>query len=677
MLLFIMKIDYDFIQNIFNLKIFIKNIKDKIKLSKYEDFIPMYDIYTKNIYPIKKENVHYRLINCHYRFVEKNVIHWITQLYKKYKKKEYKKNLQIISNYDIDTLIDTSYKTLYKYSPMLGLSVSICKRNSFNPYIKHLVPYYTKSELIKLGQNMDIIDQNMNLQELVNYEIHFDICKKVSFNDVSFNEILKHHNYIIKSNSIGWICFYSFFGSFLFNKFLRLELPINSHFYHGLKKIINMFQNTPILDNDYYMYRFIWDDKFLDKLNINDIFIDYGFMSTTRDPFYSPGLYGDFGLILLKIKIPKNKVGIGLFMEIFSLFPKEEEFLLTPYSKFKLISKDNNFKYYHTHPEFEKLINKKYEFEYIEYDESLLKKLEFKLQKINNLKIKIKSFNIEDIELSGTDRISLIKKFINLYSYNYQIIIKINKSKNYSFNYQWFDSSKNSSYEKLYYNKMKDGMLLSVFNNDGYPILNIELGYRMVVNFLNQYYLANVITHLNNELIEIIYNIGRIFNYNKVYIYHQYESFSIFTHNYKDCDYLFLLTNLFNNFIYKYLKYNYKYYELNPYINYEIGYWYLDSYFNKNISDDIMIKLPIKLKKIKTLKELFINTFEYEFSYYSTLIKLLDEKIFNNAFVTYNIYDRLIVENKIDNFKPNIGFNDDNIIDENYKLIFNESFRRI
>jgi hypothetical protein len=201
---------------------------------------------------------------------------------------------------------------------MLGLSVSICKRNSFNPYIKHLVPYYTKSELIKLGQNMDIIDQNINLQELVNYEIHFDICKKVSFNDVSFNEILKHHNYIIKSNSIGWICFYSFFGSFLFNKFLRSELPINSHFYHGLKKIINMFQNTPVLDNDYYMYRFIWDDKFLDKLSINDIFVDYGFMSTTRDPFYSPGLYGDFGLILLKIKIPKNKVGI--YMGIFNFF---------------------------------------------------------------------------------------------------------------------------------------------------------------------------------------------------------------------------------------------------------------------------------------------------------------------------------------------------------------------
>jgi hypothetical protein len=61
-----------------------------------------------------------------------------------------------MENYDIDTLIDTSYKTLYKYSSQLGLMISICKKNSFHPYIYHLNPYYTKIELIKLGQNMDL-----------------------------------------------------------------------------------------------------------------------------------------------------------------------------------------------------------------------------------------------------------------------------------------------------------------------------------------------------------------------------------------------------------------------------------------------------------------------------------------------------------------------------------------
>ena len=86
--------------------------------------------------------------------------------------------------------------------------------------------------------------------------------------------------------------------------------------------------------------------------------MDKGFTSTTRDPFYSPGLKSNFGLVLIKVKIPANK-NVGLLIENFSLFPKEEEFLLPPYSKFKLLSKDDNFKYYHINSDFEKLITAK------------------------------------------------------------------------------------------------------------------------------------------------------------------------------------------------------------------------------------------------------------------------------------------------------------------------------
>ena len=49
-----MKIDSEFVKKIFNLEIKIKNHEDKIKLSKYEELIPMYDIYSQKIYPIKK-----------------------------------------------------------------------------------------------------------------------------------------------------------------------------------------------------------------------------------------------------------------------------------------------------------------------------------------------------------------------------------------------------------------------------------------------------------------------------------------------------------------------------------------------------------------------------------------------------------------------------------------------
>ena len=55
----------------------------------------------------------------------------------------------IISNYNLNILEKTSYETLYKYSPDLGLSISICKRNSFHPYSRHLKPYYSRDEIIK------------------------------------------------------------------------------------------------------------------------------------------------------------------------------------------------------------------------------------------------------------------------------------------------------------------------------------------------------------------------------------------------------------------------------------------------------------------------------------------------------------------------------------------------
>ena len=74
------------------------------------------------------------------------------------------------------------------------------------------------------------------------------------------------------------------------------------------------------LEKDYYFYRFLVDDKFIKNLKIGDYYEDKGFLSTTRDPFYSPGLSLDFGIILMKINIPKKIRGSGLFIENFSLF---------------------------------------------------------------------------------------------------------------------------------------------------------------------------------------------------------------------------------------------------------------------------------------------------------------------------------------------------------------------
>ena len=58
-----MKINLDFIKKIFNGELQLKKQEDKIKLSKYTEHIPMYDIYTEVVYPISNLKLHYRLKN--------------------------------------------------------------------------------------------------------------------------------------------------------------------------------------------------------------------------------------------------------------------------------------------------------------------------------------------------------------------------------------------------------------------------------------------------------------------------------------------------------------------------------------------------------------------------------------------------------------------------------------
>ena len=79
-----MIINENTIKDIFDLKIKVKG-KNKNKLSKYQEIIPMYDIYSQKIYPINKKNIHYRLIDSDYRFINNEIKEWIQNLYKKHK----------------------------------------------------------------------------------------------------------------------------------------------------------------------------------------------------------------------------------------------------------------------------------------------------------------------------------------------------------------------------------------------------------------------------------------------------------------------------------------------------------------------------------------------------------------------------------------------------------------
>ena len=641
------------ILDIFNLKI---TVKDKITLSKYQNLIPMYDIYSQQIYPIKKENIHHRLIDSDYRFISKEIVDWITNLYKKYKddknlKEKFKNNLQIIQNYDIDTILETSYKTLYEYSPRLGLLVSICKRKSFDPYIKHLKPYYTKLELIKLGQNMKIID-DIDIEKLLNQAYHYKICKTVSSNDVSYDEIKKHTDYIIKNDLISYITFYSFIGSFLYNKVLRDNSNISFFLYEGIKKIMDAIKTSPKLENNYYLYRFIWDDSFIRNLNIGDYYIDKAFLSTTRDPFYSPGINGNFGLTLVKINIPKNI--LGLMIENFSLFPKEEEFLLPPNCKLKLISKDDKFKYHHINAEFEKIITKKYEFE---YNETILNIA------LHPTKVKIKEIDdLQKYEAHGTNRVMLFKNFISESNY---INIKLN-GKKYLLYSMFYDSTETSSYKKLYYNKIKDGLLISIYEN-GYPYLNIECGKELVVNYINQFYFyGKSRQELNEDLLDIVLEIGRIFYYKNAKIISSYKNFSSFSSN------TFAYTYFYNDTLYDYLKNKNKYLSY-PFIKNNFGWFKIDQIFN---STDVTELNKILGLNLKTKKEIFIYICENNFILYDKMFELININI-KELFFNFEIYEKLSSQNRLSTSLININLDDEDDYGFDFKLIFRQPIRRL
>jgi patatin-like phospholipase/acyl hydrolase len=64
----------DVIEKLYYNTIKLLNPKDKIKISEYEGKIPLYDIYTSNLYLIFPENLFQRITYNHYRFPNDKLI---------------------------------------------------------------------------------------------------------------------------------------------------------------------------------------------------------------------------------------------------------------------------------------------------------------------------------------------------------------------------------------------------------------------------------------------------------------------------------------------------------------------------------------------------------------------------------------------------------------------------
>jgi hypothetical protein len=310
----------------------------------------MYDIFLENIILTDEEDIEDKLFKYNFRFIDNNILKLIHET-------QNNKLISFMNNYNIDILMQTfeKYDKEYDYTTF--------KRPSFLYVYNTSQPYYTKKQLIyEYNNNKNNLDNN-NKNKNKTIDTLYEIIKEY---DITSEELLEHHVYIRKTFSDNVIKYYTFFDINKYTNYLRF--PQKHHRNEYMERYINNLNNvlkeSPAWKKSYYVYRWTHEDSYLRKIKVGDYFIDRSFTSSTRNPYFSIKDEYNYGYILIKIKLPKNKIGCGLSIEHFSLMEFEQEILLPP-AKYKLIDNIDTV-YNHIDDNVDKKILEKYELEFIE-----------------------------------------------------------------------------------------------------------------------------------------------------------------------------------------------------------------------------------------------------------------------------------------------------------------------
>ncbi|ANB50434.1 hypothetical protein [Powai lake megavirus] len=494
----------------------------KKSISKYVYRVPLYDITYDHIYLIYKENVYERIYKDNYRFMDENFVSDLKNI--KNPSLTDQENLRILQNYDIPTLTQTYMKIFYE-SFVLNKYITNCRRPSYASGMEHIMPYYKINELYYLAYDWNLTDK----ENLTTDEIRV-LCKKISKFDISAKTLLDHQLYIYDSRAIGLVKHYSLFGSYYMNTYLRQNkccLPgersyedviRNSDLENQIEIMTKLISKAPGFTESHTVYRFVENDNYLQHLKIGDIYQDSSFMSTTRNPFYYKENYA-FGYILIKITLPKNIIGVGLCIESYSNFPNEEEIILPPASKYRLINYTDTEESVQFQNIFNLKVQKKYEFEWAgnEYIGENANKIKINMPgafmpqlERSDLSELLKDDDFKLLEMS--DRFSYFKnRYVNM---NNQIKCVVGNTE-YTFNIESYDST--SVYKPFFYYELRDGIMITT-SNPKYGNINmlIELGSDIHVNYYFKYSVTDpsIVVDLNKiEWIEwlslLAYAVGR------------------------------------------------------------------------------------------------------------------------------------------------------------------------
>lgn len=553
---------------------------DKIKndISRFSERVPLYDVYSNHIFLVSWENVYNRIYEENYRFIDEQFIEDLND--KNSTNENSLENRRFISFYDIKRLTKTYMKIFYK-SFVINSSITSCQKPSFGSGMSHIKPYYSINEINYLAYDWNITNQvTLKKSELR------ELCKKISKYDIPANTLLDHQMYIYRSHAIGLVKYYSLYGSYFMNLYLRqtgcclptvyenVDVTRNLYLENQIKIMVKLIKNSPELKRSHTVYRFVEKDNYLQHLKIGDIYQDSSFMSTTRNPFYYKENYA-FGYILIKITLPANIKGVGLCIESYSNFPKEEEIILLPSSKYQLISITEDVQNSKFHSDFDLKVQKKYEFRWIDNTYLHIDDKDVSINIIDSVTpepklIDIKNFitdpNISYMTIS--DRLEYFRNNFTNELNQFEAVVGKNR---YTFNFESYDSS--SVYKQFFYYEQKDGIMITT-TNPKYGNINLlmELGPEIHINYYFRYSVTDpsIVVDLDRaEWIEWLSLLAYAIGSRTVVIHSNYT----LQYNQNDTSEKQLMKTryTFSENIYQYMKYKkkmFKFIEVVPHFDY-------------------------------------------------------------------------------------------------------------
>lgn len=603
----------------------------KSVLSKDDNILPLYDINNNKIFLIKKKDIYYLIDSYKFRPLNDKLIIFIIN-----NKLDENHIIDIINLFDFDILEELLLRFIFYNTKEIGEDLTYL----LNPaYIKFLDinPYLKRSSIINIALNVGIIKHNQitadsafGSQSLENYDNKIDdLYNKIKIYLFNKSEILSHMAHITTNNMTKIINFYTMYGAFFLNNYLRNKDNIyhDDNIIKQIKYFNNIIRNSPSLNTKKIIFRFIKEDFFLQELDVGDIYIEKSFMSCTRKPNIN-SINEDFGFILLKIILPPNIKGSCLCIESDSVFLNEKEIILAPGSKFRLKSIDNNVDFFIFGKNNQRNIKKKYEFEFIGFD--TLKIPEY--DKINIPEIDFVKNNIDGDNLE--EKIDFFWERYGRMVRRFNILLPNGNKKLLYCNY--YNST--DTYANFFQYKIPDGFFIYSYNEDHEIDIFIEFGDIMIVNFPSQH--ISIKSNPNIKLIVSLISYG--FKINKIFLYPDFIPVSMINKG----DILFTSRIYLNSILYS-LIYNKKMdyivhekYKINEYLNSEIK----ENNINYNLQKYLPTSSYSELIKIILLK----NSFDIKYINIS-----LPKKIINSHY-EFNPYNHLLNNNIIYNI-PDIS----------------------